>query len=318
MNAPVDFRAIEGMFKYHYKQIEVRFDPEYAIAWTYMKPTGAPCFNLGMLEELRAHDSAIESCGGRVLHKGQLQQIRYYVGGSRIEGIFSLGGNLANLVSLIKSGDRDTLAHYAKLCVDNMYQRICGYGSPMITISLVQGEALGGGFETALSSNVIVAERRSRMGLPEILFNLFPGNGAYSLLARRVGMKRAEEMILSGRTYTAEEMHEAGVVDVLAEDGAGEAAVQDYVRRNERRRNGMQAVFSCRQHFHPVSYEELLNIANVWVNAALRLEEKDLKLMSRLARAQAKLVPGGAAAAKPDAVEHEETLQYTTLQYATA
>ncbi|HKB73190.1 MAG TPA: crotonase/enoyl-CoA hydratase family protein, partial [Burkholderiales bacterium] len=242
----------------------------------------------------------------------------YYVGGSRIEGIFSLGGNLANLVSLIKSGDRDTLAHYAKLCVDNMYQRICGYGSPMITISLVQGEALGGGFETALSSNVIVAERRSRMGLPEILFNLFPGNGAYSLLARRVGMKRAEEMILSGRTYTAEEMHEAGVVDVLAEDGAGEAAVQDYVRRNERRRNGMQAVFSCRQHFHPVSYEELLNIANVWVNAALRLEEKDLKLMSRLARAQAKLVPGGAAAAKPDAVEHEETLQYTTLQYATA
>ncbi|HYS58041.1 MAG TPA: crotonase/enoyl-CoA hydratase family protein, partial [Burkholderiales bacterium] len=177
MNAPVDFKAIEGMFKYHYKQIEVRFDPEYAIAWTYMKPTGAPCFNLGMLEELRVHDSAIESCGGRVLHKGQLQQIHYYVGGSRIEGIFSLGGNLANLVSLIKSGDHDTLAHYAKLCVDNMYQRLCGYGSPMITISLVQGEALGGGFETALSSNVIVAERRSRMGLPEILFNLFPGNG---------------------------------------------------------------------------------------------------------------------------------------------
>ena len=53
MNAPVDFKAIEGMFRRHYKQIEVRFDPEHAIAWTYMKPTGAPCFNLGMLEELR-------------------------------------------------------------------------------------------------------------------------------------------------------------------------------------------------------------------------------------------------------------------------
>src|SRR5712691_6495801 len=312
MNAPVDFKAIEGMFRRHYKQIEVRFDPEDAVAWTYMKPSGAPCFNLGMLEELRAHDSAIVSCGGRVLHKGALQQINYYVGASKIEGIFSLGGNLANLVLLIKSGDRDTLMHYARLCVDTIYQRICNYNSPMTTISLVQGEALGGGFETALSSNVIVAERRSRMGLPEILFNLFPGNGAYSLLARRVGMKRAEEMILSGRTYTAEEMHEAGVVDVLAEDGAGEAAVQDYVRRNERRRNGMQAVFSCRQHFHPVSYEELLNIANVWVNAALRLEEKDLKLMSRLARSQAKLVPGGAAA-RPDAVvEIREEMQYAT------
>lgn len=309
MNAPVDFNVIEGMFRRHYKQIEVRFDPEHATAWTYMKPSGAPCFNLGMLEELRAHDSAIESCGGRVLYKGDLHQIHYYVGASRTKGIFSLGGNLANLVQLIKSGDRDTLMQYVKLCVDNMYRRICGYGSPMTTISLIQGEALGGGFETALASNVIVAERRSRMGLPEILFNLFPGNGAYSLLARRVGMKRAEEMILSGRVYTAEEMHAAGVVDVLAEDGTGEAAVQDYIRRNERRRNGLQAVFSCRQHFHPVSYEELLNIANLWVSAALRLEEKDLKLMSRLARSQAKLVPGGAAA-RPETVEIREEMQY--------
>jgi len=311
MNAPVELKAIEGMFKRNYKQIEVRFDPEHAVAWTYMKPSGAPCFNLGMLEELRAHDSAIESCGGRVLYKGDLQQIHYYVGVSRVEGIFSLGGNLANLVELIKAGDHDTLMHYASLCVDNMYQRICSYNSPMITISLVQGEALGGGFETALSSSVIVAERRSRMGLPEILFNLFPGNGAYSLLARRVGMKRAEEMILSGRVYTAEELHEAGIVDVLAEDGTGEAAVRDYIRRNERRRNGMQAVFSCRQHFHPVTHEELLNIANVWVSAALRLEDKDLKLMSRLARAQEKLVPGGAAA-RPEAVEIREEMQYAT------
>src|SRR6266496_4670477 len=288
MNAPVDFNVIEGMFRRHYKQIEVRFDPEHATAWIYLKPSGAPCFNLGMLEELRAHDSAIESCGGRVLYEGDLHQIHYYVGGSRIEGIFSLGGNLANLVLLIKSGDRDTLMHYAKLCVDNMYQRICSYGSPMTTISLVQGEALGGGFETALSSNVIVAERRSRMGLPEILFNLFPGNGAYSLLARRVGMKRAEEMILSGRVYTAEEMHAAGVVDVLAEDGLGEAAVDDYICRNERRRNAMQAMFSCRQHLNPISYDELLNITNIWVDAALRLEEKELKLMSRIGRSQFK------------------------------
>jgi len=274
------------MFRREYSQIEVRFDPEQAVAWTYMKPTEAPCFNFGMLEELRAHDSSIESNGGRLLYEGELHQIHYYVGGSRIEGIFSLGGNLAWVVPLIKSRDRDTLMRYAKLCVDSMYARICNYNSPMITISLVQGEALGGGFEIALSSNVIIAERRSRMGLPEILFNLFPGNGAYSLLSRRVGMKRAEEMIFSGRIYTATELHEMGVVDVLAEDGLGEAAVYDYICSNERRRNAMQAMFSCRQHLNPISYDELLKITNIWVNAALRLEDKDLKLMSRLGRSQ--------------------------------
>ncbi len=48
MNAPVDFKAMEGMFEREYKQIEVRFDPEEAVAWTYMKPSGAPCFSFGM------------------------------------------------------------------------------------------------------------------------------------------------------------------------------------------------------------------------------------------------------------------------------
>jgi DSF synthase len=277
---------MEGMFQRQYRQIEVRFDPELAAAWTYMKPVGAPCINLAMLEELRTHDSAIESSGGRMLYQGDLRQIHYYVGASRIEGIFSLGGNLANLVQLIRSGDRDTLARYAKLCVDNMYPRLCNYNSPITTISLVQGEALGGGFETALASSVIIAERRSQMGLPEILFNLFPGNGAYSLLARRVGTKRAEEMILSGRVYSAVQLHEMGVVDVIAENGDGESAVRAYIRSNERRRNGVQAMFECRRHLNPVTYDELLNIANVWVDAALRVEEKDLKLMSRLGRSQ--------------------------------
>jgi len=288
MNAPVDFKAMGAMFQQKYDQIDVRFDPEYAVAWTFMKPSGAPCFNMKMLEELRAHDSAIESCGGRVLYNDELHQIDYYVGGSKLEGIFNLGGNLLTLVQLIKTRDRDTLMHYAKLCVDNMYPRICNYNSPLITISLVQGEALGGGFETVLSSNVIIAEQRARMGLPEILFNLFPGAGAYSLLARRVGIKLAEEMIFSGRIYSAADLHKMGVVDVLVDDGLGEAAVYDYVRTNERRRNGMQAMYSCRQHLSPISYDELLNITNIWVEAALRLQEKDLKLMTRLGRSQLK------------------------------
>jgi DSF synthase len=193
-----------------------------------------------------------------------------------------------------------------------MYLRVRNYNSPMTTISLVQGEALGGGFESALSSNVIIAERRARMGFPEILFNLFPGMGAYSLLSRRVGMKHAEKMLLSGRVYTAEELYELDVVDLLVEDGTGETAVREFVRRNERHRNGMQAVFSCRQHVHPISYEELLNITNVWVDTALRLEEKDLKMMSRLARSQFTRIEGGGAAEVPQVARIPKEVRYAT------
>ena len=302
MNAPVDIKAIDRVSQRAYQQIDVRFDADRGIAWTYMNPSGVPCFNLALLNELRAHDAAIEANGGCLHHQGRLHPIRYYVGASKIENVFNLGGDLALFVHLVKSQDRDALMHYAKLCVDNMYPRIRNYSSPMTTISLVQGEALGGGFEIALSSNVIIAETQARFGFPEILFNLFPGMGAYSLLGRRIGIKRAEEMILSGRVFTAAELHEIGVIDVLAEDGAGEAAVREFVDRHDRHRSGMQAMFGCRQHFHPVSYEELMNITTLWVDAAMRLEEKDLKLMSRLARSQFRRIPGGTSSEIPEAL----------------
>ncbi len=290
MNAPVDLRAIQAAFDRKYEQLEIRFDPEYAVAWSYMKPIGAPCFNVGLLKDLRAHDQALEINGGYVPFDGELRQVHYHVLASKIEGIFNLGGDLALFMSWIKSHDRPALFDYAKLCIDDISARINNYNVPITTISLVQGDALGGGFETALSSNVVIAERGAKMGLPEILFNLFPGMGAYSLLGRRLGMKRAEEMILSGRIYQAAELHEMELVDVLAEDGEGERAVWDFIKSNDKKRNGMQAVFRARRQFSPISYEELINIANIWVDAAMRLEERDLKLMNRLMRSQLKRV----------------------------
>jgi DSF synthase len=84
----------------------------------------------------------------------------------------------------------------------------------------------------------------------------------------------------------------------------------------------MQAVFSCRQHFQPVSYEELLNITNVWVNAAMRLEEKDLKLMSRLVSSQLRRIrgtePSVPVAAIPAKALPELPVMPEGLQYAMA
>jgi DSF synthase len=79
-----------------------------------------------------------------------------------------------------------------------------------------------------------------------------------------------------------------GVVDVLAEDGDGENALYDYVRKQERRANGYQAVQRARHRFDPVTYAELLDITTIWVDAAMNLTEKDLKVMDRLVRSQEK------------------------------
>jgi DSF synthase len=208
--------------------------------------------------------------------------------------VFNLGGDLALFVLLIKARDREALAHYAKLCIENMYPRIQNFFCPTLTtISLVQGDALGGGFESALSSDVIFAEESAQMGLPEILFNLFPGMGAYSLLSRRLGMRAAEELILSGRILPAAKLHELGVVDVLAPDGHGESAVREWIAKNAKRRNGMQAMFRARQQVHPVTREELDAVTDTWVDAAMRLEDRDLKMMSRIVRAQMRRMENG-------------------------
>jgi DSF synthase len=269
-----------------YRQIDVEYNPVTRMLCTYMKPIGAACFNLGMLEELRHNDSELEKNAGQYLFNDQLCPIDYYVVGSRNPHVFNFGGDLALFIMLIKSRDKDALMHYAKLCVDCIYARTRNYGSPAITVSLVQGDALGGGFETALASNIIIAEQNARMGFPEILFNLFPGMGAYSLLARRVGIRLAEEMMSSGNIYQAQDLHKMGIVDLLVPNGEGEKALSDLVRQQGKRRNGLRAIYECRNHYNKIEYIELMNITKIWVDAALRLTDKDLQMMTRLVRSQ--------------------------------
>jgi DSF synthase len=295
MNAVTEISNLRLPFGRIDTQYEMEFDPEYGVIWTFMNPRGTPCFSLSLLNDIRAHDEALEINHGNVLFEGELRRANYYVIGSRVHGVFNLGGDLALFQMLIRARDRDALADYARRCIDCIYPRIRNYFVPnLTTISLVQGDALGGGFETALSSDIIVAEESATMGLPEILFNLFPGMGAYSLLTRRIGMKAAEDMILSGKLYKATELHEMGVVDVLARDGEGEKAVYAWIQKNDRRRNGFQAMYQSRQHVHPITREEMDGVVGAWVDAALNLEDKDLKMMHRLVRAQTRRSGGEA------------------------
>lgn len=283
------FKCTKHPLEAGYKQISTRFDSISGVLWTLMHPEDVPCFTMNLLDELHHHHLSIANCGGKISADGELHPVRYSVVASEIPGVFNLGGQLELFSQLIKDGDRQALMHYATKCVDVMMPRINHFDLPLATISLIQGDALGGGLESALTSDVIIAERSSKMGFPEILFNLFPGMGAYSLVARKIGVVQAEKMILSGHIYGAEELHELGLVDVLAEDGEGKEAVHDYIRRQARYSNGYLAVQRARQRFNPVTYQELMDITTIWADAALQLCEKDLKVMGRLIRSQQKL-----------------------------
>lgn len=133
---------------------------------------------------------------------------------------------------------------------------------------------------------MIIAERSTKLGLPEILFNLFPGMGAYTFLRRRLQPAMAERLMTSGRLYSATELHDIGVVDVVADDGAGVDAVRSFVRSHRRASKSMTAVARARDIANPVSRQELLDITNLWVEMALTLTHSDLRKMGHLVNAQ--------------------------------
>ena len=90
---------------------------------------------------------------------------------------------------------------------------------PVPAIAAVHGFALGGGFELALSCDVIMADRTAVVGLPEVSVGVIPGGGGTQLLPRRVGAARAAELIFTGRRLEAGEAQELGLVDQLVEGG---------------------------------------------------------------------------------------------------
>ncbi len=283
MNAIAEPRLFS---KTPFTQIETRFDSEFGVLWGYMNPKPRPTFNSQLLTEARQFANEIADCGGKNWENGQEHKISYVVEASKVPGVYNLGGDLALFRDAIARQDREALLMYGRACIDNVYGWATSFGQPLTTIALVQGDAMGGGFESALSANVLVAEESARMGFPEILFNLFPGMGAYSLLSRKVGRRITERMINGGDIYSGRDLYDMGVVDVLAPDGAGEAAVYSYIKKHGKSANGRRAVEAASREVDPLSYDELLRVVNIWVDAALQLTDRDIRMMERLVRAQ--------------------------------
>lgn len=278
-----------------YVQFSNHFEPEDGVLRVAMQGQPMPCYSLALLAEARNIQCRIEASGGMITWQGEQHRLNFIVLESKVPGVFNLGGDIALFRRLIEARDRAGLSRYARLCIDVCHHNIVHYNLPCQTISLVTGKALGGGMESALSSNVVIAEKSAEFGLPEVLFNLFPGMGAWNLISRRVGSRLAEEIITSGRSYTGEELYRLGLVDVLADDGQGEQALRDYFRGAKRKQKTLNALARVREAMSPISLDDLVKIIDIWVDAALGLDARDLKMMERLVNAQLRAFPGSAA-----------------------
>jgi DSF synthase len=292
----IDLSTLNG----RYSELNIRFEADNGILWCHQRHRGRPCFSSELLKEVLDLQNYLQRVFAGV-ERGRLP-LRYLVWASSTPGIYNLGGDLRLFTQLIRSRDAAGLFRYAKSCIDICYLNNVSLDLPILTIALVQGDALGGGFEAALSNDLLVAEQGSQFGLPEVLFNMFPGMGAYSFLSRRLDGGRARDMILSGRLYSAEELHDIGLVDLLVPAGQGEAGLREYLERKAHQHGVHTALARVARRCQPITYEELIEVTDIWVETALGLTEADLRRMERLAAAQERRRVRAAAPAEPATV----------------
>ncbi|MFY9510817.1 MAG: crotonase/enoyl-CoA hydratase family protein, partial [Rubrivivax sp.] len=212
-----------------YKTIRLEWSSDLAMlrVRTCVKPI--QCYSLAAMSELQQMLADIDNNPGL---------LRHFVMSSDVPKVFNFGGDLALFVLLVRAGDIDSVKLYGRLCVDLVWWMETAASKGIYTTVLVQGDTLGGGLESVLPFHKVIFERSAQAGFPEVLFNLFPGMGAWDFTIRKGGFAVANEMVLSGRLYGAEELYTRRLVDLVVDDGAGEAAVDRALREVDPRHRG--------------------------------------------------------------------------------
>jgi enoyl-CoA hydratase len=147
----------------------------------------------------------------------QAGDVKVVVLSSAVDGFFAAGADIKHLSSI----DAASFTAYGDT-MRAVNDRLAG--APFLSIAAVDGLALGGGLELALSCTLRVSGPRARFGLPEVKIGLIPGAGGTQRLPRLVGRGRALDIMLTARQVPADEALAIGLVDrvhaVAAVEGA--------------------------------------------------------------------------------------------------
>lgn len=268
--------------------VETSFDPALNILWVTMatQKSRPQNFSKHLLQSLQDLIDRVGKSQGLWEEGIDAKEIHYAVLKSKHPDYFSVGGDLNYFLECIRHGDSHSLRDYSVQCLDMIYKWATSITKKCTTIALVQGRALGGGFETALSADYIIAEEQAEFGLPEILFGLFPCTGGMSLLARRIGLHEAEKMMRNGRIYSAEELHNIGIVDQICPSGSGDRAVTDFVIEHGKRRKARHALQQAKYRMSALNYNELTEVVNDWVDTAMHLTDNEMRVLDTLVKMQ--------------------------------
>ena len=269
------------------KEVALRYDPRMEAIWVYSNPEKCPCLNVPLLSELR--DIQREIIEYFKQHNMQPKTpVKFVVYVSKIPEVYSHGGDLESIVDIARYKNKDKLDACGKLAITDMYYNAVNFHLPLQTLTLIEGDAFGGGFEKALSFNALIAEEQSRFGFQQSRFGIFSGLG-YEYLVRKAGLKNAEKIITSYDTYSAEQMKAFGVVERLAKRGEGEKAANEYMEEYRRTFHIRQALFAAEMRRNPLLMEDLNSLAELWASSILNMDKMNLRRLGKIVEGQRKI-----------------------------
>lgn len=260
--------------------LRVKIDDEFKILWIGIDLQDKLCYSLKFLDNLTNVRDLIK-------YFIKKENIKYVVAYSLNKGVWNLGGDLEFFAECIRNRKRAVLKDYAYKSVDLVYNYNNTYELDVFSTCVVQGNAFGGGFESALAGNYIVAEESAKFSFPEVIFGTFPGMGAYSFLTKRVGYKQAHNIITSNKTFSAQEVKDLGAIDEVCDDGHGLSNISLKIKNGELEEMLNDPFMKI---CNKVTKEELLNVVDIWIEKAFTLSEENLTRMQKLSAFQSRKI----------------------------
>jgi enoyl-CoA hydratase len=193
--------VLRGVLKMQYINVDILTPDHHIAVVTLNRPDKLNSFNSAMAHEIiQVMNELYENDSLRVL---------ILTGTGRA---FSTGADLQE-----RDGMETASWRVQHKLVEDMFASIRKMHIP--TIAAVNGYALAGGFELALSCDVIICQRSSVFGMPEPFRGLCPGGGGTQILSRLIGRNKAKELLFTARKFDAYEAEKLGVIIKVVENG---------------------------------------------------------------------------------------------------
>jgi enoyl-CoA hydratase/carnithine racemase len=209
----------------------------------------APCNEIGSLtlDELEQFAIVLDSC------KGEAHVLIIY---SELKCGFCAGADLRELYQRSQELERTEAAHGVRDYLERIHRVLNTIdASPLTTIAAVHGVAFGGGFELALTCDLIIADRMARFCFPELRLGLIPGFGGIPRLKRDLGNAVVRDLLLTGRSFNATKLQQAGLVSqVVAE---GESLRVARATAAQLGKFDRKTAIAAKKFIKPIPYEEL-------------------------------------------------------------